>query len=500
MKVNSIRFKIGVLFVVILGVVLVVYSTFLYMSLYITLYKELDDGLIAKAKEITRTIDMFVKRYGSGEEDITTLVKKVIVFEELPDPDDLDVLQEQWIHRVDILNLKDNYITFLDIEGNVFMHSENLKGPIFFPNADEILDLREGVPVYTSSKVQNMKVRAVSYPYLFRGERLYTVQVGASLKSIMHILRNRLIHILASIPVILLVASFFGRLFVSRLLKPVFEITRTAHKISHENLSARVSKVHADEEMKYLVDAFNEMISRLEGSFSAVSDFSAHVAHELKTPLTIIKGESDIALRREREKSEYKEAITTIREESDRMLRVIEDLLLLTRLDFPEKAFIFEQFDLVALLNDLYEQSKPLARKRKLTMSMNAAVDHIFIRGDSLHIRRLFINLIDNALKYTAANGRICIDAAIMNGKAIVTVSDTGAGITAEDLPKIFDRFYRASSIRKQGTHGIGLGLSIVKSIVDIHQGCIEVKSTLGKGSSFIVILHLSVSTELIPH
>jgi heavy metal sensor kinase len=413
----------------------------------------------------------------------------VILFEEFPDPDKLDALQEQWVHRADILNLKDNFIAFLYERDDAEVFSRNLQVPLFIPNAGEISDLGEGIPVYGNTRVHNMKVRVVSYPHFFTDNTLAIVQVGASLKPVTHILRNRMIHIASSIPVILLVASLFGRLFVSRLLKPVSEITRTARRISNENLSARVGKEQTDEEMKYLVDAFNDMISRLEHSFSAVSDFSSHVAHELKTPLTIIKGESDIALRRERGREEYKEAIFTIREESERMLNVIEDLLLLTRLDFPESALSFERVDLVDLLRDLYEQNRSVRRKKKISMHLNVPFDHIFVHGNNLHIRRLFINLLDNAVKYTGESGRVDIDATVLNETVMVRISDTGEGITQEDLPKIFNRFYRSTSSRKQGVSGTGLGLSIVKSIVDIHHGSIEVESTPGKGSSFIVIL-----------
>jgi len=489
MKINSIRFKIGVLFVALLGILLVVYSVYLYLSLYISLYEELDEGLDAKAREISRTLELYMKRYGDGDGMDPEVVKKVIVFEEFPDPDELDVLQEQWVHRADILNLKDNFIAFLPDGGDAGVFSKNLQVPLFIPNAGEIENLREGIPVYTNTRVHSMKVRAVSYPHFFADNTLAIVQVGASLKTVTHLLRNRMIHIAFSIPVILLVASLFGRLFVSRFLKPVFEITSTARRISNENLSARVGKEQIDEEMKYLVDAFNDMISRLESSFSAVSDFSSHVAHELKTPLTIIKGESDIALRRERGREEYKEAIVTISEESERMLNVIEDLLLLTRLDFPERALSFERVDLVDLLRDLYEQNRSLRRKKRISMHLNVPADHIYVQGNSLHIRRLFINLLDNAVKYTGENGRIDIDATVLNEKVMVRISDTGEGITQEDLPKIFNRFYRSTSSRKQGIAGTGLGLSIVKSIVDVHHGSVEVVSTPGKGSSFTIVL-----------
>ena len=149
--------------------------------------------------------------------------------------------------------------------------------------------------------------------------------------------------------------GFFGRVFASRILRPIVEITKTAKKITHEDLHSRVEAKHVDEEMKYLVDAFNDMISRLEQSFRYIAEFSSHVAHDLKTPLAIIRGESDIALRKDRTPEEYKRAIMVVLGESERMLRVIEDLLLLTRLDYRPEIFKFERINLAEFLWEISE-------------------------------------------------------------------------------------------------------------------------------------------------
>jgi two-component system heavy metal sensor histidine kinase CusS len=496
--IHSIRFKIRVLFTVLLGAVLILYSIFLYFSLYFTLYDEIDDELLLKAKEISAAIDRYLIKTGPGSGELVPVVQKVMVIEDLPDPDEIGMLEEKWLQKVDLLNLKDDYMAFVDVHGKALVTSENMKGPIVALSEKTDRSMSDNTPVYESTKRSGTSLRVISYPFKAEGSGYHVIQIATSLKPAIHILQKRLVQILASIPVILFLSALLGRLFVVKLLKPVHEIARAASRITNENLRERVSDYRVDEEMKYLVDAFNEMISRLERSFRAISDFSSNAAHELKTPLTIIKGESDVALRKERNREEYKESIRTIVEEADRMLKVTEDLLLLTRLDFPQKPFNFETFDLVDLLHEIGELGKVITASKGQILSIETGCGAIEIHGNRLHLRRLFLNLLDNAAKFTNENGRILITAAREGESAVVRVSDTGVGIEKEDLPKIFDRFFHSDRTVNRAQPGTGLGLSIVKSIVDIHNGSIDVASTPGKGSTFTA--SLPIAFEVPPH
>ncbi|UCB45508.1 MAG: GHKL domain-containing protein [Spirochaetota bacterium] len=487
MKIKSIKFKIRILFVALLGVFLTIYSIYLYFSLYVTLYDEIDDELYAKAKEIAKALDTYRER--TIAEDFTSTVKKVIVFKDFPDPDDIEPYQLQWLQKVDSLNLKENYIDFLNANGKSLVKSNNLKNSLLFLNTNTIEGIKDGAPYYKRTKLNNKNIRVVSFPYRFENNSFYIIQVGTSLRPTIYLLKNRLIHILISIPIILLISSLLGKMFVTKLLKPVYEITKTANMITNENLSSRVNRDRIDEEMQYLVDAFNKMISRLESSFKYISEFSSQVAHELKTPLTIIKGESDITLRKERGREEYIKTIKLVMEETERMLKVIENLLLLTRLDFPLNAFNFEQVNLIELLKEIYEKSKILALHKDITVDMTVGLDKLLINGDKLHLRRLFLNLIDNSIKFTDYNGKIHITAAVEDKRAIITITDTGVGIVEEDLPKIFDRFFHIDRTGKLKEPSTGLGLSIVKSITDIHNGQIDVKSKSGEGTTFTILL-----------
>ncbi|MBU1124428.1 MAG: HAMP domain-containing histidine kinase, partial [Candidatus Omnitrophica bacterium] len=351
--------------------------------------------------------------------------------------------------------------------------------------------IKDGEPIYKSIIFEKRNLRIIAIPFL-QGDTYYIIQIATSLKPVIHLLQVRLLHIVISIPIILLGASFLGGLFAARILRPVVEITKTASKITHEDLSARVKAEHVDEEMRYLVQSFNDMISRLEQTFNYISEFSSHVAHDLKTPLAIIRGEADVVLRKERGKEEYKRVIMVILEETQSMSKVIDDLLLLTRLDYRPEFFKFERFDIIEFLTEIFEQSKLLASRRGITVEVSFPKAEITVNADRVHLRRLFFNILDNAIKFSRESSSIVITATQKDNKVCVAIEDSGVGIVEQDLPKIFDRYFRAQSSDLQEVSGTGLGLHIAQSIAKVHQGIIQVQSTPEKGSVFTVILPLA--------
>jgi len=341
------------------------------------------------------------------------------------------------------------------------------------------------------------RIRLVTISFSHEDLPKYMLQVGTSLKPIIHILNNRLFYIAISIPVILLFAAFLGQIFTAGILKPVVEITTTARNITHENLSARVKAEHIDVEMRYLVDAFNDMIMRLEESFKYIMEFSSHVAHELKTPIAIIVGESELLQRKNQGVEEYKRVIDIILEESGRMLRTINDLLLLAKLDFRPDVFKLEEIHFTEFLDEIHKQSEILASRKEIMVTIQIPDEPIYVHGDRLHLRRLFFNILDNAIKFTPQKGKIGLIIRSEDKKVVVTVSDTGIGISKEDLPEIFNRFFRGEKKGTDDESGSGLGLSIALSIAKIHNGEIQVNSEPGKGTTFHVILPLiSVSSQ----
>ncbi len=289
------------------------------------------------------------------------------------------------------------------------------------------------------------------------------------------------------VPLILLLTHFITRQLVNRILQPVYEVTDLAKRITQEDLSARIEPKHFDREMGNLIVSFNEMIARLEESFKHIEQFSYHAAHELKTPLTIIQGEADLLLRRDRPAHEYKQALQIIMEESQRLLKTIDDLLLLTKLDYQQEVFKFERFDFIEFFNEIVEQNRLLAANKGMGIRMNLrnVTSPLTVNGDRLHLRRLFFNIIDNAIKFTPEGGCVEMRVERGHGRVVSFISDTGPGIAPEDLIKIFEKFYKADS------SGSGLGLSIAYTIAKLHHGDIQVDSQAGHGTTFKVILPL---------
>jgi signal transduction histidine kinase len=278
--------------------------------------------------------------------------------------------------------------------------------------------------------------------------------------------------------------------------------------ITSQNLNQRIHPPKVKDEISRLIETFNEMISRLDQSFRQMKQFSSDASHELKTPLTILKGEVEVMLRKERTSKEYEQTLRSNLEEINRMSQIVEDLLNLSKADTGEIRLNKEDVNLTEILNEVVVQMERLAKTKKLHLSATNHHQDIHIFGDALRLRELFINLIENGIKYTEEGGSIHI---ILQkeypppvtgqpdwverekGQFVkIIVSDTGIGIAKEDQERIFNRFFRVDKARSREQGGSGLGLSICKWIVEAHQGEIGVESELAKGSSFIVRLPLS--------
>jgi heavy metal sensor kinase len=299
-------------------------------------------------------------------------------------------------------------------------------------------------------------------------------------------------------------ASLGGQFLANKALKPVDHITQTARLITSQNLNQRIKPLKVKDEISRLIETFNEMISRLDKSFQQIKQFSSDASHELKTPLTILKGEVEVALRKERAAQEYEQILRSNLEEINRMSTIVEDLLLLSKTEFEEVPLHKEHVHLTEILRDVVVQVTILAQAKQIHIHMSNSDGDITVLGDALRIRELLLNLIENGIKYTPERGSVSItletekkpegSAGGPIGFVKIIVSDTGIGIEKKDQEKIFDRFFRVDKARSREQGGSGLGLSICKWIVEAHQGEISVESELGRGSSFIVKLPLFYS------
>jgi heavy metal sensor kinase len=315
------------------------------------------------------------------------------------------------------------------------------------------------------------------------------IQVGSSLADFDETMRKLLIIMIIGIPTSLSVIVIVGYFMAKKSLKPVDQIRKAAVKISSSNLDERIDIKGRKDELGRLAETFNAMIARLKDSFQRINQFSIDVSHELKTPLTILKGETEVVLRKERDNEEYKKLLQSNLEEIDRMARIIDDLLLLSKADSKDMKLNIENISLRDLVADVCANMKIFADRKEITLVADELAD-VRLIGDELKLRRMLWNIIENGIKYTPKGGGMNVSSYTNNGFVCVNVKDNGIGISGDDIEYIFDRFYRADRSRKRES-GSGLGLSISKWIAEAHKGTIEVTSQPSKGSQFLIKLPL---------
>jgi len=279
-----------------------------------------------------------------------------------------------------------------------------------------------------------------------------------------------------------------GHLIARRSLSPIRTLTTTAERINAMQLAERVPTTGGDDELDQLAKTINRMLERIERHVIQMQQFTADASHELRSPLAALRGSAEVALTRSRSAEELREVIEDSLEHYDRLARITEDLLLLARADAGHQVVRREpvQFDLA--VGDAIDLYKPLAQERGVTLTFADRVD-VSCRGDAARLRQLVGNLIDNAIKYSDKGSRITVSLGCAHGMANLTITDTGQGIPAEHLPRIFNRFYRVDQARSAKHRGAGLGLSICRMIAEAHGGKISVSSDSGEGTSVMVAI-----------
>jgi two-component system OmpR family sensor kinase len=349
----------------------------------------------------------------------------------------------------------------------------------------------EGLSTFeTVQDLGRYPVRVLTWPVREAGRVTSVLQVGMSLESVSAARRRFLLVMAAVLPLGLLSAGGGGWLLARRALKPVDRMTEAARRISAEHLEERLETSGTDDELDRLANTLNDMFGRLDAAFRQIRQFSADASHELQTPLTILKGELEVALRSPRSPEEYRRVLTSALEESERLAHLVEGLLLLARADAGVLRMDRLPMELVPLVADVCEQVRILAEAHAVALELGP-VEAMAIEGDEAQLRRLLLNLVDNAIKYTPPGGRITLTLQRGGGWALLRVSDTGVGLPPEERERIFQRFYRATKTHVRDEGGAGLGLCIAQSIAEAHGGRIQVESSPGHGSTFTVLLPL---------
>jgi two-component system heavy metal sensor histidine kinase CusS len=311
------------------------------------------------------------------------------------------------------------------------------------------------------------------------GSQPYTLQVAQDRSSDELVERNFAVLFIMVLCGSVLASAFIAVIVTKRGLRPLREMTQSVARIGPTHLKERVTPAEWPRELQPLAIAFDDMLKRLDDSFTRLSQFSADLAHELRTPIANMIGEAQVALTRDRTAAEYRETIESTVGECERLSRIVDNLLFVARVDAAREPIARKRFDARAAVEKITAFYHALADDRHIAIGCSGEGQ---IYADPDLFERAVGNLLDNALRFTPENGSIQIVLSERNGDFEVAVSDTGCGIAAEHLPRVFDRFYRAESSRS--SDGAGLGLALVKSIVDLHGGSASIHSDIGRGTT----------------
>jgi len=491
---HSIRTKLSLWYAAILCITLVGSGAGAYFISRSTLLNNLDGSLKNEVTWVNAFIEPKAKKVKlrrAALKELQELKRTAAQQEEQPEvsadtsANKRTEVDEMWsqIYQHTLLSPRRHYIQILDRNGDLLYRSQSLRGHTISYNEIPY----QWVNVVSTKGPDNQDIRLAltqnDYVKIF---------VAYPLDPIYELTDNVFYNFLFITPLALLISIIGGWFLAHKSLKPVDELTKTAKEITAQNLSRRLPTNRVDDELGRLTEQFNDMISRLQASFAQIQQFSADASHELRTPLTIMRGEIEVALRNQRLSKDSRELLASINDELIRLSSIVESLMILVKSDTGRLVFNMQPIALDAFIEQLYEETNVLAESKKIQVKLEHS-QPIRIHGDAVRLKQLFLNLIDNALKYTPPRGQVTLILTKEERHAVFAVRDNGIGIPRKDLIKIFERFYRVERSHEsmEDAGGSGLGLSIAKWITEAHQGSIEVKSREGKGSTFTVRLPL---------
>ncbi len=466
----SIRTRLTLWYTGLLAISLLVIGVLIYTLVGRILLTNLDERLIAQAEDVIALIQ--------AEND--PLQVMLLGRAQLPP---IDVYGSQY------------FIQIVQLDGRAVQLSENLRGQRLPVPLQFVQDIVPGEPRRMTLETSGARLRVISLPIPLGNRIIGIIEVAANMASTadaLDVIRRALLFgsLLA-----LLLAAVGGNILARAALGPIKAITETAQQITGtEDLSQRIPVTMPGDELGELTETINDMLGRLDEAFNAQQRLVADVSHELRTPLTTIQGNLDLLRRGAADDPTMRgEALAAIEDQTSRMRRLVADLLLLAQADAGLKLHR-QPVELDTLLLDIYRQAQVMARNTGVPVRLGAE-DQAIVEGDADRLRQLLLNLTDNAIKYTPAGGEVTLTLHRDDGWVAVSVEDTGVGIAAEDLPHIFERFYRADRSRTR-PGGSGLGLSIAHWIAQAHGGELTVTSEPGRGSTFTLHLPQAVGDE----
>lgn len=468
---NSIRVRLTLWYVVIFGSLLLAFSVFIYLIFSRNLYDRLDHSLSNSAISYSTAFQNELKENGSD----ARLAASEALRENLLPEISAAIFENRKL-------LATNFPTELEtIVSEKISEAGNSKEPTYKTMPDIG---KEGARII----VVPLEVNQHQY-YIIALTSLHdTAEELEAMRRIFYV----------GLPLALLVAGVCGLMLAKKSLAPVVAMSNQARRISARNLHERLQVVNAKDELGQLAGVFNELLARLNHSFAGIREFMADASHELRTPIAIIRGESDVALLQNRDTVEYRESLKIIQDEASILSRLVDDMLALARADAGERQIKREEIYLNDLVEDCCRAAQALAMQKQIVLTFDSTLDIAYC-GDEELLRRMLLNLLDNAIKYTPSGGMVRVKLIAEAGQINLEIADTGIGIPAEAIPHVFERFYRVEKARSRADGGSGLGLAIAKWAAEAHNGSISLKSRQGEGSVFLVSLPLNDSPGILP-
>jgi heavy metal sensor kinase len=450
----SIRWRLTLWNTLALAVVLVGFAGLVYALLRHALYERIDQGLLAGFREL-------VQEQSTAGDD-----------------------EGRLRHHIDELKEHENIFCMVyGPGGEVLARTEELATSSVPPAPGGVSE----TPQLCNTAVPALGRQRAAVGRLHLAGRGGTALLLAPLEDVDRELGEVLAVLLLTVPVALVLAGGTGYLLARKALAPVDRLRRSTEEITADRLDRRLPVANPHDEFGRLTQTLNAMIGRLERSFAEVRRFTADASHELRTPLTAIRTETEVALARPLPAADYQQLLGSILEECERLTRLTDQLLALAREDATAARQARQPVDLAGLVQGVAETMRPLAELGGLRLEVEVGRP-LVVHGDGLRLRQVLYNVLDNALKYTT-QGTVRVRGTCRGDAVVLSVHDSGIGIPAEHLPRVFDRFYRVDKARSREQGGTGLGLSIAQSIITAHGGTIELESTLGQGTICTITL-----------
>lgn len=480
-RIRSFKLRLTLWYAFMLMVFLSGFAFLMYFELSRALYHDVEKNMLFESERVEETIVTHLREAG----DIRIMPPPKIEKGTLAFLNDYqEVLTEtirDWERRQRRVTRSLYLVRVVGLDHSVIL--SNLSGwerDIIFPDFERDSVFMEAGNSYQTIHFQKRPIRLYYRLAKINGRPFFVIQVAKPLHEIEATLNRLALIIMLIVPIGVAVAGWVGWFLAKRFLSPVDRMIQQARKITAAYLKGRLPRTQTRDELDRLAETLNEMIDRLEASTRAVQEFSSNVSHEFKTPLAIIRGEIDLALRRDRSQEDLYKTLRVIDEETNGLVRLVDDLNFLVKSDAKQLNIQKKNISLIQILEQTVSLCRERAQREGIEINFRHSGD-IELSGDDIYLKRMIMNLLDNAIKFTNQGGTIMAECFSQGGKATIRITDTGMGIDPDTLEKLGTRFYRADQVRSK--EGAGLGLSIVKAICDAHHGMLKIESQLGKGT-----------------